>query len=201
MPVLWALIDQMGSTWTFQASRMNGDIGFYTIHPDQMQFVNPLLYLFWIPISEFFLYPAFNKLNFLKTTLQKITCGGIIAALGFALSACVFLALEATNPVLPSANNTQIRFYNTFPCDINITLQLESPTSVFLTRGDYYKNTNIELSGNKTFLYSLQSESVNLSGSLDVYEKRAISYYFDGLGIKSFEENILKHSRELPQIR
>lgn len=37
MPIFWALFDQTGSRWTFQADKMNGDIGFYTIKPDQIQ--------------------------------------------------------------------------------------------------------------------------------------------------------------------
>lgn len=37
LPVFWALFDQQGSAWTFQAKRMDGYIGFYTILPDQMQ--------------------------------------------------------------------------------------------------------------------------------------------------------------------
>ena len=37
LPVFWALFDQQGSRWTFQATRMNGQIGSYIIKPDQMQ--------------------------------------------------------------------------------------------------------------------------------------------------------------------
>lgn len=37
LPIFWALYDQQGSGWTFQAVRMNGNIGFYTILPDQVQ--------------------------------------------------------------------------------------------------------------------------------------------------------------------
>lgn len=37
IPVFWALYDQQGSGWTFQAVRMDGNLGFYTILPDQMQ--------------------------------------------------------------------------------------------------------------------------------------------------------------------
>lgn len=40
LPVFWALYDQQGSAWTFQAKRMDGYIGFYTILPDQMQVKN-----------------------------------------------------------------------------------------------------------------------------------------------------------------
>ena len=50
-----------GSRWTFQATRMNGDIGTYTIKPDQMSVVNPLLILILIPLFESVMYPSFKK--------------------------------------------------------------------------------------------------------------------------------------------
>ena len=37
VPIWWALFDQTGSRWTFQATRMDGTIGATTIKPDQMQ--------------------------------------------------------------------------------------------------------------------------------------------------------------------
>ena len=37
VPIWWALFDQTGSRWTFQATRMDGSIGATTIKPDQMQ--------------------------------------------------------------------------------------------------------------------------------------------------------------------
>lgn len=56
LPIFWALYDQQGSGWTFQAVRMDGDIGFFTILPDQMQVVNPLLILAFIPLFTYGMY-------------------------------------------------------------------------------------------------------------------------------------------------
>ncbi|XP_054276764.1 peptide transporter family 1-like [Macrosteles quadrilineatus] len=50
MPVFWALYDQQGSSWKFQATRMNGSLGWFTIKPDQMQDINPLLIMVFIPL-------------------------------------------------------------------------------------------------------------------------------------------------------
>lgn len=201
MPILWALIDQMGTTWTFQARRMNGDIGFYTILPDQMQLGNAIFYLSFIPICEYVIYPVCQKINFLTTTLQKITTGGVIAALGFLSASCVSLVLETTYPTLPTAGNGQIRLYNTLPCNANITTGLANSGSVFLTSGDYYKNIDVELSGNQTFSYTLQSNCANFSDSFEVYEEKAVGYYFDSLGAKFFEDDVSKHLKGLPQVR
>ncbi|KAG4079780.1 hypothetical protein HA402_014911, partial [Bradysia odoriphaga] len=41
LPIFWAVYMQQCSRWIFQATRMNGDIGFYTVTPDQMIALNP----------------------------------------------------------------------------------------------------------------------------------------------------------------
>ena len=38
LPIFWALFDQQGSRWTFQASRMDGAVGnLFTLQPDNIQ--------------------------------------------------------------------------------------------------------------------------------------------------------------------
>lgn len=74
LPFFWALFDQQGSRWTFQATRMDGDVGFYTIKPDQMQVVNPLLILIFIPLYEVAFYPVLNLIG-VRRPLQKLTGG------------------------------------------------------------------------------------------------------------------------------
>lgn len=78
-----------GSRWTFQAVHMNGKIWNYTIKPDQMQAVNPILIMIFIPLFDFVLYPALGKLGLVKTSLRRLFWGGIIAAVAFAMSAYV----------------------------------------------------------------------------------------------------------------
>lgn len=82
-----------GSRWTFQATRMNGDLGGWVLKPDQMQIVNPLLILIMVPIFESLVYPIFKKCGLL-TPLQRIGCGLIFCGLSFVLSAFVEIALE-----------------------------------------------------------------------------------------------------------
>ena len=61
IPIFWALFDQQGSRWTFQAVRTTGQLGSFIIKPDQMQVVNPLMILILIPIFDRFIYPQFGK--------------------------------------------------------------------------------------------------------------------------------------------
>ena len=59
-------LHMQGSRWTLQALRMNGQLGELQIQPDQMQALNPILILVFIPIFEIIIYPLFAKCHLLK---------------------------------------------------------------------------------------------------------------------------------------
>lgn len=89
--ILWLF---KGSRWTFQATHMNGQLWWYTIKPDQMQVVNPVLILAFIPLFESIIYPILAKLHLVRTSLQKLSVGGVVAAIAFVVSAIVEFQLE-----------------------------------------------------------------------------------------------------------
>ncbi|KAG5683402.1 hypothetical protein PVAND_012686 [Polypedilum vanderplanki] len=86
VPIFWACLMQQRSRWIFQAVRMNGDVGWYTIKPDQMIVFNSLLSISLIPILDKFIYPIFEKIG-IKTMLQRLIFGGILIVVAFILSA------------------------------------------------------------------------------------------------------------------
>lgn len=114
LPLFWALFDQQGSRWTFQASRMDGDVGAFTIKPDQMQVVNPVLIIALIPLFDAFIYPQLARIG-LRRPLQKLTVGMILVAVSFAMSALLELKLESLDPVLPGPAEAQVRVFNGIP--------------------------------------------------------------------------------------
>lgn len=93
IPIFWALYDQQGSRWTLQANRMDGQIGSFVLQPDQMQVLNPLLVLAFIPLFETYLYPLMAKIH-LRTPLRILTVGGFLASFSFVATALVELELE-----------------------------------------------------------------------------------------------------------
>lgn len=95
LPLFSALSEQQSSRWTFQAYRMNGNIGFYTIHPDQMQMLNSLLILILIPSFEIVFYPWLSKIG-MRRPLQKMSLGGMLTAIAFAISALVEFKIESS---------------------------------------------------------------------------------------------------------
>ena len=56
---------------------MNGRLGKFVLQPDQMQALNPILILVFIPIFETIVYPIFGKCNLLKkygSLLIEVVC-------------------------------------------------------------------------------------------------------------------------------
>ncbi|XP_030380895.1 peptide transporter family 1 isoform X2 [Scaptodrosophila lebanonensis] len=126
-PIFWALFDQQGSRWTFQATRMDGELWGYTIKPDQMQVINPLLILTFIPLFDYVIYPMLSVIG-IRRPLQKLTIGGLLAALAFLLSAAVEMRLEIAEPAAaPSdVDMAHLRLYNGMPCRYEFTSDVGS---------------------------------------------------------------------------
>ena len=85
----------LGSRWTLQAARMNGNFfGLLTLEPDNIQVANAGLILILIPIFNSVVYPLAARCNFLTTSLQRVGLGFFFAALAFGVSGLVDLELE-----------------------------------------------------------------------------------------------------------
>ncbi|MCF6312285.1 MAG: MFS transporter [Verrucomicrobiales bacterium] len=82
--VFWSLFDQSGSSWVLQAENM--DRQFLGIHwlPSQIQALNPILILTFIPLFSYVVYPLIDKI-FPLTALRKISIGLFLMVISFAL--------------------------------------------------------------------------------------------------------------------
>ncbi|GIY30504.1 peptide transporter family 1 [Caerostris extrusa] len=121
VPLFWALFDQTGSSWTLQATKMNGEVLGYHIKPDQMQVMNAILIIVFIPVFDYAVYPLFNKCNLLKKPLQRIAVGGFISALSFVFAGFIELGLESSYPVFPGPGLTELTIINNSPCNLQLT--------------------------------------------------------------------------------
>jgi dipeptide/tripeptide permease len=86
--IYWAVFMQQGSRWIFQATRMNGDLGWYTLKPDQMIAFNSVFVILLIPVCNYIFYPFLNLIG-IKSLLHKITIGGFLCCISFLMSAYV----------------------------------------------------------------------------------------------------------------
>ena len=86
--VFWSLYDQTGSSWVLQAQQMN--LKFLGIDwlESQIQAVNPILILVFIPLFTFVIYPRINRI-FPLTPLRKIGLGLILMTASFGLTTLV----------------------------------------------------------------------------------------------------------------
>jgi POT family proton-dependent oligopeptide transporter len=89
LSAFWALFDQTGSSWVFQAERMDRTIRLplgvsFTVIPSQVQAFNPILILFLTPLCTWGLYPLLAR-RMRVTTELKLIVGLLLAAASFAL--------------------------------------------------------------------------------------------------------------------
>lgn len=82
----FSLFDQQHSSWVEQAKHMNCMFFGYEILPAQIQAVNPVLILLFIPLFSCFVYPLAAKM-FAVTPLRKVGVGLLLATLAFAVVA------------------------------------------------------------------------------------------------------------------
>lgn len=86
--VYWALYDQTGSSWVLQAEKMDLRWLGVTWLSSQVQAVNPILILAFIPLFNRVIFPAVNRVYQL-TPLRKMVIGFVLAASSFLICAHV----------------------------------------------------------------------------------------------------------------
>ena len=82
--VFWALFDQTGSSWVLQAEDLNRNWLGMNWLSSQVQAVNPIMILIYIPLFQFVVYPVINSVWKL-TPMRKISVGLFIMVVGFAM--------------------------------------------------------------------------------------------------------------------
>ncbi|MEO6005609.1 MAG: POT family MFS transporter [Opitutus sp.] len=94
MIAFWALWDQSGSEWVAQAEKMDLRFLGMTWLPSQIQVVNAILTVTFIPIFQYWIYPAVDRVWQL-TPLRKIGLGIFTIGLSFFVSAWIETRLAA----------------------------------------------------------------------------------------------------------
>src|SRR5205814_4474884 len=92
--IFWALWDQSsGGEWTIQSQKL--DLNFLGLKflPEQVQVVNGILILAFIPLFNYWLYPAISNV-FPLTPLRKIGIGLFLTALSFVIIWWIQLAID-----------------------------------------------------------------------------------------------------------
>lgn len=96
IPIFWALYDQNGSEWVLQTSDKHMDLVFLGITwlPEQVQAINPILILLYIPLFQFIIYPLIEKAGIRFTAIKRIGVGLVLTALSFIVIAYIQTRLD-----------------------------------------------------------------------------------------------------------
>ncbi|KAG4065446.1 hypothetical protein HA402_003261 [Bradysia odoriphaga] len=208
LPFFWALQDQQGSRWTFQATRMNGEVGgYFTIKPDQMQVINPLLIILFIPLWDLFVYPMLSKIG-IRRPLQKLTFGMILAGLAFTISGLVELKLESGYPIIPRPGQTQIRIFNGLNCPYDFRTDLPDDKSFRVEPMALFERKIIQIDGTRpTFTVNgtTAGNCGDFQGAFRLENAQATSYFLSQKSGKTqliaYEESPDKPKKGFPVIR
>jgi len=89
----WAVWDQCLSEWVLQAAKMNLNInlGFtsFELIAGQVNTVNTIFLLLFIPIFNYGIYPYFDKIGLKTTPLRRLGVGLVLTALSFVIIALI----------------------------------------------------------------------------------------------------------------
>ncbi|XP_072033904.1 solute carrier family 15 member 2-like isoform X2 [Amphiura filiformis] len=137
LPIFWTLFDQQGSRWTLQAQHMDGSIGSWTIKPDQMQALNPVLIILFIPFFEVCVYPCLRHFNVPFRPLQRMTVGMLLAAVAFVLAGFIQLKIDSNEISLPGESRALVKVFNAAPCDIDVDSKFYTGPVPYANTTDY----------------------------------------------------------------
>lgn len=170
----------------FQAARMDGNIGFYNILPDQFPVIETIITL---PLFAFISSVVFPLCNIMKKALNKVILGGSLVGVSLVGAGIVSLIMEGGYPELPLAGQGRISIYNTLNCDVIV--EGEDLGSVTIASGGEL-SWIVKVKNCKNFTYTITSECCNYSSKqLIGCEENDYSYFFQNcslIGVKVGDE-------------
>ncbi|CAJ1079139.1 solute carrier family 15 member 2 [Xyrichtys novacula] len=208
LPMFWALFDQQGSRWTLQATRMNMAFGdSVSIKPDQMQMLNALLILVFVPIFDLVIYPVVGFCRIKVTPLRKMAAGMIFAALAFGAATVVEVNVIETVVNPAPAGKCLLQIYNVAPGDINVKIGQYDLFPASITRlQDPPKYETLQLeAASKNLTIEITSNGVTSECEQTFEQMKAYSLIVDsdiiGFQCKLVEDNIQKTGDGNPYLR
>jgi POT family proton-dependent oligopeptide transporter len=98
VPIFWAMWDQSESEWVLQAQKLDLviNLGFtkFTLLAGQVQTVNPVFLLIFIPVFNYGVYPFFDKLGIKTTPLRRFGAGLALTGLSFVIIAMLQTSID-----------------------------------------------------------------------------------------------------------
>ncbi|KAB1283565.1 Solute carrier family 15 member 2 [Camelus dromedarius] len=192
LPMFWALLDQQGSRWTLQATRMNGNLGFFVLQPDQMQVLNPFLVLIFIPLFDLVIYRLVSKCGINFTSLRKMAVGMILACLAFAVAAAVEIKINEMAPLQPDSQEMFLQVLNLADDEVKVTVLGDKNNSLSaesirpFQKMPHYSKLHLKTKS-QNFHFQLKYQNLSVYTEHSVEEKKWYSLIIreDGKNISS----------------
>jgi POT family proton-dependent oligopeptide transporter len=93
--LFYALFDQKGSSWVFQARHLDLTLLGHTYSPAQLQALNPALVLVLVPLFTWGVFPALERRGVALAPLRKMTWGMFVTVLSFVAAAILQMLVDA----------------------------------------------------------------------------------------------------------
>lgn len=202
VPMVWALNFQTGSRWTLQATTLNGDLGFYEIKPDQMQFFMQVMVMLFIAVLDFGLYGVLNRIG-IRSDLRRMVLAAVLTAFAFIAAGVLELRTIHSLSVEQTTGVSQVRLYNSLTNKITITSNVPELNNVCIAPLDFYE-TSINVRPNRSKRAIIQYDNYNfLSNPIekDLKEGKVIEFLFQSNNTLTFEENVSTSNKGLARLR
>ncbi|EGC38988.1 hypothetical protein DICPUDRAFT_27701, partial [Dictyostelium purpureum] len=103
LPFFWAIYDQTGSRWTYQAESLDlcvfgKKVTWLCLEAEQIQALNPLFIMMFIPIVEYVIYKPLKRFGINFKPLIKMAIGMWLAVLSFIISMFLQIAIDKNPP-------------------------------------------------------------------------------------------------------
>ncbi|KAJ8012348.1 hypothetical protein DPEC_G00041770 [Dallia pectoralis] len=208
LPMFWALFDQQGSRWTLQATRMNMAFGStFILKPDQMQMLNALLILLFVPIFDVVVYPLIGLCRINLTPLKKMSVGMILAALAFGAATLVEFNVMKTVVEPAPPEQCLLQVYNLAESDIKLNI---SGSDLFTQPIKSYEDPSsyqhLQLGGhsNNISLQVVQNDHVSTCVQTFTEQKAySLILHSNGFGVvcQLISDNIIKSEKMEAHLR
>ena len=109
----WALYDQQGSRWTYQAIMMGGGVKLFgkafSIKPEQMGVANAILILALIPVFNNAIYPGLNRIGVPTRPLGKMHVGLVLGVVSFIMAGTLQFIINSRSVFAPDPADPALR--------------------------------------------------------------------------------------------
>lgn len=208
LPMFWALFDQQGSRWTLQATRMNLAFGTaFSIEPDQMQMLNALLVLIFVPIFDLIIYPLVSCCKIRITPLRKMAAGMIFAGLAFVSATLVEVNVVKTVVTPAPAENALLQVLNVAGRDITVNVSdsglFPEPILHLQDPAEYVRVPLHAPSGELNFQIASNGVKSQCTEQFNESTANSLIVFLEGSELRCnlVQDNIKKHENGKPFLR